>query len=288
MSMLGIKDLATKQDVADAIAQIPIGGRATYFLSAKASTLAGYGLFSPTLYGLAESELSAVLSEPDTEYLIASFKSNGGAPFNHIPPGMWSFHINARVSSSGGTTTLIAKLYKRDTDGLETLLFSAESHDINNTTSDTIEFDYAIPADIEKRIDDDLVVKIYGKTTSNTDRTIWIQLDGTDHASHVETTLGAVIDNVPVVREGNAVTFERLAYYGTAASPLSGAISVDTTGALRGTEVSIWHNDSVTPVPAGPVRLGAGEYVGGQLNRIIMQYVGGGRIEYVVSQYEGA
>lgn len=172
----------------------PPGTNASYFISAKASAVPGYGSFTTTPHGLAETEYAAELLEPDTEYLLAQFLTNGNFNEPHVPPGLWAAHLSGRVSATGGVTVFVFKVYKRDLLGAETLLFSFESSEVNNTATEIIETDYVKLADDPLTVTDELVFKVFGKTTSGADRTLYLTVDGTGHASHVETTLGSGFD----------------------------------------------------------------------------------------------
>lgn len=68
--------------------------------------------------------------------------------------------------------------------------------------------------------------------------------------------------------------------YGTVASPRTGNITDDLTGAANNITQKMYHNDSVEPsVPAGWVSLG-GSYVVGTLNIIYAEWISGTRVEY--------
>ncbi len=167
---------------------------ADYFLSAKPSGVGSYGVFTTAVNGLPETDYTATLSDPDTEYLVAAFITNGNFNEQHVPPGLWSFHTNVSVSGSGGVTHLVYRVYKRSADTTETQIFSVESAEIDNTSLELIETDYVLTTPAELLLTDEIVVKVYAKTTSSADRVVTLAVDGTGHASHVVTTLGKSFD----------------------------------------------------------------------------------------------
>ena len=84
-------------------------------------------------------------------------------------------------------------------------------------------------------------------------------------------------------KAGSEVAFDAPGVYGLS-SPLSGSVTSTLTSAKRGVECRIYHNDATWSEPAGWVKLGSGAYAPGETNIIIAQFVGGTRIEYVITQ----
>ena len=89
-----------------------------------------------------------------------------------IPAGTWSFNVRAYVSSATGVTTIRVDTYKRTAGGVETLLFSASTPEINNTTKQIIPpittTQPAYPTDPT----DYIVTKFYATTTASTNITV--------------------------------------------------------------------------------------------------------------------
>lgn len=172
----------------------PAGAGSIFFLSNKSSGVGDYKTITSSPTGLSETTYSAVLETPNTEYLLATFITNGNYSSSHINSGEWEFHVNSRVSASGGITQLVFKVYIRTDVGVETLLFQATSDDIDNTTNEIVETTYALSTATDTNITDDIVIKVYGITTSTSDRTIYLTVDGTNKTSHIETTLSNGFD----------------------------------------------------------------------------------------------
>jgi len=89
---------------------------------------------------------------------------------------------------------------------------------------------------------------------------------------------------IPTATASNEVTFDRLRVFGTPASPRTGNITNDLTGALEAVVQKMYHNSGTAPtVPAGWVLIG-GAYVEDELNIIYAEWVSGTRVEYWIAQ----
>ena len=88
-----------------------------------------------------------------------------------------------------------------------------------------------------------------------------------------------------ITRTGNSIAFDTNAIYNQA-SPTTGNITDNLTGARQGIVQKIYHNDSSTPTfPAGWVRLGTNTYVTSNLNIIFAEWSAGTTVEYWIVQY---
>ena len=80
---------------------------------------------------------------------------------------------------------------------------------------------------------------------------------------------------------GVSVAFAIPQIYNSVASPATGNITDNLTGAIIGVVQKIYHNNSVAPTfPAGWVKLGSGTYTTSTLNIIYAEWVSGTRVEY--------
>jgi len=85
----------------------------------------------------------------------------------------------------------------------------------------------------------------------------------------------------PSSTTGVAIAFTSSLVYNSPASPATGNITDNLTGAKIGIIQKIYHNHSVAPtVPAGWVKLGTGAYTTSTLNIIYAEWVSGTRVEY--------
>jgi hypothetical protein len=86
---------------------------------------------------------------------------------------------------------------------------------------------------------------------------------------------------------GSTIQFDTDRIYNSIASPTTGAMTNDLTGAQIGVVQKIYYNHSTTnPFPAGWVRLGSKTYTPSALNIIYAEWVGSSRVEYWISQDE--
>lgn len=84
---------------------------------------------------------------------------------------------------------------------------------------------------------------------------------------------------------GSTIQFDTDRIYNSIASPTTGAMTNNLTGAQIGVIQKIYYNHSTTnPFPAGWVRLGSKTYTPSALNIIYAEWVGSSRVEYWISQ----
>jgi hypothetical protein len=84
----------------------------------------------------------------------------------------------------------------------------------------------------------------------------------------------------PAASTGSEIHFDKSRIYASVASPTTGNITNDLTGAKIGIVQKIYHNDSSEPTyPAGWVLLG-GTYTVDELNILYAEWVSGTRVEY--------
>ena len=87
-----------------------------------------------------------------------------------------------------------------------------------------------------------------------------------------------------VAATGTEISFASSKIYNTPASPATGNITNDLTGAKIGIVQKLYHNHSTAPtVPAGWKLIG-GAYETGVLNMIYAEWAGGTRVEYWITQ----
>ena len=88
-------------------------------------------------------------------------------------------------------------------------------------------------------------------------------------------------ENRSAATTGNAISFTTPQVYNSLASPGTGDITENLTGARIGVVQKIYHNKLVAPTfPAGWVRLGSTTYNAGNNNIIYAEWVSGTRVEY--------
>lgn len=274
-----------------------------YYFGATAADIPDYRYFYPYPCGCVSEEITATLTNPATEYLLEEWVTNGGFGSQRIPTGVWTFYMYLRKSSASGSPGITArvKVYKLDESLTEELLFTAESDTVTSDTIDLYTFSHTIQTEIPLLLTDRLIVRVYGYRASNPSQNLIMRVAGEDFSSYVDTTLGssrttitdvvglqdaldAKVDIESASNTGTEVEFIEDAFYNITTSG-TGNITHDLTGAKRGVEVTIYHNDSSAPTfPAEWVLVGTGSYTISVTNIIIARYISATRIEYVITQ----
>lgn len=101
------------------------------------------------------------------------------------------------------------------------------------------------------------------------------------------TQLNSLVFQADVVqRTGTALAFDRDSNYGTVASPETGNITANLTGARLGRTVVLIHNNGSEPTFAAAFKKlsGSGDYMTGEINYIACQYVNDTEIVYSINQ----
>jgi hypothetical protein len=107
-----------------------------------------------------------------------------------IPGGIWSFTFYGYVNDNARTTRYEVEIYKRDNNGLETLLGTIMSSDINLSSVNVISFNGTIVNDTITNLTDKLLIKIYGySNVSNQTINLYFYHSGSNHNSYVSSPL---------------------------------------------------------------------------------------------------
>lgn len=164
----------------------------SFYMDDTASGIAGYEVLSTTPDVSIEETDSAVCNNNTVQ--IARYVTDV-LGITVLKAGSYNYHIWRSASSSSGTSKLEFKWYSRATNGTETLLYTHESNEINDTSltyNETI-----IVEAVAKTIlaTDRLVLVISGKTDRITNTTISFSHSGTTRNSHVETPIDAPVSS---------------------------------------------------------------------------------------------
>lgn len=163
------------------------GGYASnlYFTETASAVVPAYKQLS---YTLPATETIKSVTVNNTETLIESYIFDTPTGLTNLDAGSWIVTLASYISSVlTGISTIKIELYKRTAAGVETLLFSKYSGELQNTS---VQFNKteSIQGNITVEATDYLVVKVYGKTTSSVDRTIYYVV-GDGNASYINTPL---------------------------------------------------------------------------------------------------
>jgi hypothetical protein len=170
---------------------IPLGTGILYFDDAT-EPVPGYGVLALTPVISTEDIDSVTINSASGETLIAQYVTESWYPGTTVwQGGVWYIDLWRYVSITSGTTTITVKVYKRDSVGIETLLFTADTGDINNTTNTYQELS-TTQGDFLTNADDRLVAKLYATTTHPSNVTVSFTHNGTSHYSHIHTPLSII------------------------------------------------------------------------------------------------
>lgn len=170
--------------------------------SITSPTSAGSGVsffYSGALSGISTYELISKSPDADPEQDETITVNNETLPFEaystdvalgrtSIDAGIWTFNTYAYAVPTDGISSLIFDVYKRASGGTETLLFSVESQDINNSSVELLITSTVQPA-FTILVTDLLVVKLSAKTTNTNPTVIHFVHSGTVHYSNILTPL---------------------------------------------------------------------------------------------------
>jgi hypothetical protein len=163
-----------------------------YFHNNDSSDVTGY---KQARRDPADNTESTIVSNVDSaagDVLVKEFITDDGDPgVEQIPVGAWRFHLYGCVDDAIDTTIFRVKVYKRSADDIETFLFETDSPDVDNLSVAEIQWSYVVAVSIALQTSDRLVYKIHCRTTSSTQRTITLYLEGTTHTSYLRTSISA-------------------------------------------------------------------------------------------------
>lgn len=167
----------------------------TYFFVDEDSDLSGYEVFSKKPAHETESHAdSTLVNASSSEALIDQYATGFGDPWTSvIPAGTWTFNIWGSVDDPNiGRSTLVIRIFKRAANGAEIELFYVETDKLSANTAQLYSLKYVQKDDIELEDSDRLLVKLYAKTDSISDRMVSYYYEGHTTYSHVITPLSIV------------------------------------------------------------------------------------------------
>lgn len=132
-----------------------------YLTTLVSSTVGTYNQISYTPQPT-ETILSATVN--NNEVLLADYIFDGDVRATAIPAGEWGFHFHTRASSNVATSFIRFELFKRSALGVETVLFSKLSDEINNLAFELSTILVTQPAYVVSE-DDRIGIKVYASTT---------------------------------------------------------------------------------------------------------------------------
>lgn len=160
-----------------------------YFLDNTASDIGGYLTLLAIPSG-AVMNTETVTVNNNTVAMEEYATVVAGLGGTTIEGGEWVFNTYAYVDDAAGTTVIDIEIYSRTAAGVETLLFTVSTQDINQLTSPmlyevrSVQPSYALSAGTDR-----LVAKYYGRTDNVGDIDVSYTLNGTSTYSNFKTPL---------------------------------------------------------------------------------------------------
>lgn len=183
------------------IGAVGAGAGVVYFFDTTASGISTYETIATSPDSAVEADKSIIVNNQTLDF--EEYSTAAALGRTTIDAGVWKFNIYTYASPSAGTSTLLFDVYKRTAGGSETLLFTAETEDINLAsvgllTVTSVQQAFALDST------DYLVMKVRAKTTATEDVTIHFVHSGVDNYSHVQTPLITLHNDLAGLQGGQA------------------------------------------------------------------------------------
>ena len=174
-------------------------GNITYYFN-ETVTQTPYKEFSSIISGAAEQVIPLTVLKESTA-VIAEYETPVGVPgTTEIIGGLWSFYLHFNAGSAGQNWIIRPAIYKRDSGGTETLVFTSDPVIVTdmNTTTEMYISDGVFPS-TTLITTDRLVVRISVQNTRSVSQTISFRTEGSQHYSLASTTLNPVYNPLPIL-----------------------------------------------------------------------------------------
>jgi len=177
------------------------GAAQALYLQEPTSDIVGYETLRSQPSSLPEDWDEVTVSSGTSPVAMDSYATDPGIPgINQWPAGNWIFHVHATVDSNGGDTRIASSVYSRTVGGVETLLFTATSPELDTGTTE-YQWNTVQPLYLTAQTDR-LIVKFFATTTSTGARTVRIYYQGVTRTSYITTPIPSP---VPISGAANQV-----------------------------------------------------------------------------------
>lgn len=123
-----------------------------------------------------------------------------------INAGVWDFNIFGYAT---GGSNLIFEVYKRTSGGTETLLFTATSDEITNSSVALLNFS-SVQGAFSVNTTDYLLVKVYATTTNSVNIDVHFVYAGTTNYSHIHTPISSLHNDLDGLQGGSSNEYYHL------------------------------------------------------------------------------
>lgn len=131
------------------------------------------------------------LTNTNTEYLIDAYATASGYPNTTLLlAGLWQFSTYNYLGSTGGTTKIYSRVYKRTSSGVETEIFTTSGNAVTITGQTVANYSQNYTTTTDTLLDpaDRLIVKLYG-TSTQAGKDLHFVYDGNINNSRVYTPI---------------------------------------------------------------------------------------------------
>jgi hypothetical protein len=168
-------------------------GSVIYYLN-QTVTQAPYKEFSSIVTTAVEQVVPATIAGGATT-VVAEYQTPVGIPNTTVvPAGLWQFFLHFNAGSAGQNWIIRPTVYKRDSGGTETLIFTPDPEIVTNMSTTTTMYtcDGVFPT-TTLLTTDRIVVKIALQNTTGVSQTASFRTEGSQHYSVAATTLNQAI-----------------------------------------------------------------------------------------------
>jgi hypothetical protein len=186
---------------------VSAGSGVTFFYSDSASGVSTYETISIVPDAGAEADESIVVNAETLDF--EQYSTTAALGRTLLDAGIWEFNIYTYATPSTGTSTLLFDVYQRAADTTETLLFTVETPDIDNSSVGLITLTSVQPSFVIDATDI-IVVKVRARTTSVVDVTLHFVHSGTTHYSNIHTPFITLHNDLAGKQGGTASEYYHL------------------------------------------------------------------------------
>lgn len=163
-----------------------------YFDKTDASDISNYKVLLTSPSPNVESSSAVLVNANNVDFSLGSFATQSNIPaVTFIPAGVWELECwnSASVNNS---SVIRLDVYIRHAAGNEVLLFASTGATITNATVGVQEVLFVTNTSTYILTTDRVIAKLNARKTGGANSTVTMYFEGTAHASHLHTPLGAV------------------------------------------------------------------------------------------------
>jgi hypothetical protein len=185
-----IRRIVIKMKAFNEITSHSVQTRPFYLSNTADAVISGYKILTRT-NDSALTTVTTTVKQSESDKLIYAFLLADSVGTTTIDAGTWTFDMCAGINSCVGVTRFKFVVFKRDTGGTETTLFSVTSNPLKNLTANGLKMlktRYTQPP-FTVATTDRIGVKVYVLTNNQTSLTVSVGIGGTVTTSYISTPM---------------------------------------------------------------------------------------------------